>query len=360
MRFARVSRKLQVKMRRKSFRGRLLRTSLLIANIAILGVVLLFVFHTSAASNSVNINPSTPSAVANPLDQLSSADVALTIARMANLPETTPITNQADSQAAELAMSATSSSVVAKPQVIATALKSRANITSYVTLPGDTVATIAAKYGITSNSILWSNDLRTNTVAAGQKIVIPPITGIVYTVASGDTPQSLAQKFSANEAQIIAYNDAEISGLQVGEQILIPNGTQPQTQVVATVASAISSSSFPWGGDTPVYGSNGYDYGYCTWFVASQISVPNNWGNASSWAYYAALSGWNVSSTPTVGAIAQTPYAAGGEGHVAIVTAVSPDGTQIKYEDMNGLAGWGRVGYSGWTSSTLFPNYITH
>jgi surface antigen len=125
-------------------------------------------------------------------------------------------------------------------------------------------------------------------------------------------------------------------------------------------ASTVSraAASFPWGAG-PIYGYNGYDYGYCTWYVATQIAVPSNWGNASSWSYYASLSGWHVSSTPTVGAIAQTPYAAGGLGHVAVVNAVSADGTQIQYRDMNGIAGWGRVGYSGWVSASRYPHYIT-
>jgi surface antigen len=183
--------------------------------------------------------------------------------------------------------------------------------------------------------------------------VIPPVNGIVYTVKAGDTPQSLATKYNANAAQITAYNDAEISGLQTGEQIVIPNG-----QIQPAAASNFSDNTPA--NFYPAYGSNGYDYGFCTWYVASQISVPNNWGNASSWAYYAALTGWTVSSTPIVGAIAQTPYAAGGEGHVAIVTAVSADGSQIQYKDMNGLAGWGRVGYSGWVSASTFPHYIYH
>ncbi len=121
--------------------------------------------------------------------------------------------------------------------------------------------------------------------------------------------------------------------------------------------SVASAGGFPWGGG-PIYGFNGYDYGFCTWYVASQIAVPSNWGNASSWSYYASISGWSVSSTPSVGAIAQTPYAAGGEGHVAIVDAVN--GNLIKYRDMNGLAGWGAVGYSGWVSASTFPNYISH
>jgi surface antigen len=88
------------------------------------------------------------------------------------------------------------------------------------------------------------------------------------------------------------------------------------------------------------------------------VAVPNNWGNANTWDNYAALSGWTVSSVPRAGAIAQSD--AGWEGHVAYVEAVSPDGTQMKYSDMNGLAGWGRVGYSDWVPANRFPHYIYH
>lgn len=352
-------------MRRSAYRKRVLRISLLTGNLFILGTVVFFVVQASATTAApIGLAAPATGGVANPLDQLSSANIALNIAKTENLPETTAISNQAESQAADLAMASTNNAVVAKPQVVATALKSRANISTYVTQPNDTIASIAAKFGITSNSILWSNELRSDTISANQKLVIPPVTGIVYTVAKGDTPQSLARTYSASEAQIIAYNDAEISGIQVGEQILIPNGTKPVAIAppVVSYASSVSTqgASFPWGGNSPVYGSNGYDYGYCTWYVASLISVPNNWGNASSWAFYAARSGWSVSTTPTVGAIAQTPFAAGGEGHVAIVRAVSADGSQIRFSDMNGLAGWGRVGYSGWVSASTFVNYISH
>jgi surface antigen len=355
-------------MRRKSYRRRVTRGALLASNAVILAVILAFVLlnprATTPTSLTLNSAGSTPNAVANPLDQLSSANVALTIAAVDNLPEQTPISNQAESQAADLAIASTTESVANKPQVVTTALKSRADIQTYVTQSGDSVGSIATKFGVTSNSILWSNNLNTNNVAPNQSLVIPPVNGIVYTVKSGDTPDSLAKKFSANKDEIAAYNDAELSGLQPGERIIIPNGTQPAT-VTTSYASPVRASasaspaSFPWGSG-PIYGSNGYDYGYCTWYVASRVPVPSNWGNASTWSYYAALSGWTVSSTPRVGAIAQTPYAAGGEGHVAIVEAVSPDGTQIKYSDMNGIAGWGRVGYSDWVSASLYPHYIYH
>jgi surface antigen len=318
-------------------------------NVVLIMLVVIFVVQRPKTGNAVGSSavPIDSASLVDPIDQLSSADIAVTVSRVANLPEATAVENEAQSVNAELATVPTDSSIAPKPQVVATAFKSNQDIQTYVMQPGDTIASVAAKFGIPSTSITWSNTSAPTNPPAGTKLVIPPISGIVYTVQAGDTPQSLATKYNANLVQLIAYNDAEINGIHAGEQILIPNGQPPSAPTYNFYQA--------------VYGSaNGYDFGYCTWYVASQISVPNNWGNASSWAYYAALSGWNVSTTPTVGAIAQTADAAGGEGHVAIVDAVSPDSSQIQYRDMNGLAGWDRVGYSGWVSSTTFQHYLTH
>jgi surface antigen len=340
-----------------------LRISLVASNVIILAVVMAFVLQkphdTSAtqplAAGSTAVNDT----VANPLDQLSSADIAQTVAQLNSLPEATAVTNQAQSEAANIAMASAGNDVISKPQVVATALKSRADIQNYTTVAGDTVSSLAAKFGVTTDSIRWSNSLSSaDTLNPGTHLVIPPVNGIVYTVKSGDTAASLATQFNASADQITAYNDAEISGLTPGEQIIIPNATQNSGPTAASIASAagIGGGGFAFG-SVPVYGYNGYDYGYCTWYVATQIPVPANWGNASTWAYYASMSGWHVSTTPTVGAIAQTALAAGGEGHVAIVTAVNPDGS-IQIRDMNGIAGWGRVGY-GTKSASAFQHYIT-
>jgi surface antigen len=330
----------------------------LVSNIIVLGVIIAVVVQNPHNSN-LNV-PALPTAdsqttVANPLDQVSSADIAQTVAQLNGLPETTAITNQAQSQAADIAIAASNDDVVSKPQVVNTALKSRADIQQYTTVAGDSVSSLATRFGVTSDSIRWSNNLSGDALSPGLNLTIPPVSGIVYTVKAGDTPDTLAARFNANRDQIIAYNDAEISGLQVGEQIIIPNATQ-LTTASAIRGSSAGGSSFPWGSG-PIYGSNGYDYGYCTWYVATQVPVPANWGNASTWAYYARLSGWNVSKAPTVGSIAQTGDAAGGEGHVAIVTGVNPDGS-IQIKDMNGLAGWGRVG-TGTVSASEFQNFIS-
>jgi surface antigen len=337
-------------LRRRPLHRRVVRYSLIGANITILAVVIGFLAlspHTSASEQTAAATVVAGNA-ANPLDLLSSADVAASVADVANLPEATAVRDQASSVKAELAVAPAEDVVAAKPQVVATALKSRQDIQTYTAQSGDTLASLAAKFDVTSNSILWSNALKTTTVNAGTKLLIPPVTGIVYTVKAGDTPTSLAQKYGANAQAITSFNDAEISGLTPGEQIVIPNGQIQQASLPSY------NSNF-----TATYGNNGYDFGFCTWYVASQIAVPSNWGNASSWAYYSALSGWNVSTTPAVGAIAQTALAAGGQGHVAIVTAVSADGSQLQFKDMNGIAGWDRVGQSGWVSASTYQHYIT-
>ncbi len=346
-----------MKLHRRALRRRAVRLALLTGNLLILATLLVFVLQnprTTASTNSILGNTSQDRAVINPLDQLSSADIALTVARLNNLPEATAINNQADSQATELTMAPTTDNVVSKPQVVTTALKSRNDIRSYKTVAGDTISSLATKFGVTSDSIRWSNAVVGDTVTIGVDLKIPPVTGIVYIVKTGDTIDSLASKYKVSQDQIVAYNDTEITGIKVGEQILIPNGSLP-APVLVRASAASSYSGFAWGGGSPVYGSNGYDYGYCTWYVASRIAVPSNWGNANTWDNYAPQSGWIVSSTPRAGAIGQSD--AGYEGHVAIVEEVHDDGT-IVYSDMNGLAGFGRVGRSGSVSASKFPHYI--
>lgn len=338
----------------KSVRRRFVRRGLLLGNILLLIVVGVFVVSNRSASGAVRASTlssatSTADQATSPLDQLSSSQIALTAAQMAGLPELTAVRNQADSDSLMLAVVPNDSTTLNKPQIVATALKSRADIIHYTTRAGDSISSISKKFNVTPGSIRWSNNISGDTLTAGLHLLIPPINGVVYTVKAGDTPASLAARYQADQNQIISFNDAEIGGLHPGERIVIPNG---QVAVVAAI------SNLGFGSFTATYGGNGYDYGYCTWYVANRVAVPTNWGNANTWDNYAALSGWTVSTVPRPGAIAQTD--AGWEGHVAYVEAVSADGSQMKYSDMNGLAGWGRVGYSDWVPANHFPHYIYH
>lgn len=345
---------MDAKTRKKS-----IKYSLILGNITLLVIVSSFILINRSASQTVRSSTvsslnSVASDITNPLDQLSSSQIALAAAQSANMKELTSLRNQVDSDSLTLNIIPNDNVAVAKPQIVATAQKSKQDIRQYIAVGGDTVASLATKFGVTVESIKWSNSLTGNILTAGVKLSIPPVNGIVYTVKAGDTPASLATRYQADASQIIAYNDAEFSGLKPGEQVIIPNGRIIAPVVIArayTNATSFISASF-----APNYGYNGYDFGYCTYYVANRISVPANWGNANTWDNYASLSGWTVSSVPVAGAIGQSDR--GAEGHVGVVEAVSPDGAMIKYSDMNGLAGWGRVGYSDWAPASRFSKYI--
>jgi LysM repeat protein len=343
----------------KKTRKRYTKWGIVAGNALLLLLVSTFILANRSASQTVrsstlNSATSTVEASTNPLDQLSSAQIALTAAQATQLPELNAIRNQADSDNLTLRVIPNDAVAVAKPQIVSTAQKSKQDIKTYVAVAGDSVSSVADKFGLNANSIKWSNNLTSNNINVGTKLVIPPVNGVVYTVKSGDTPASLGTRYQADPNQIIAYNDAEITGLKPGDQIIIPNG-----QIFTPVVSRFAAPSFTVVSFTATYGGNGYDYGYCTWYAASRVGVPTNWGNANTWDNYAAISGWTVSSVPVVGAVAQSDNMSY-LGHVAVVEAVSPDGSMIKYSDMNGLAGWGRVGYSDWVSVGTYQHYIYH
>lgn len=334
------------------------------ANVVIIVLVtsVVWVGHNRAASSALPLlNQSAEDAeTPAPLDPISSADIAANIARATNIPEVVAVSNQADSAGAQVVAATAEETVVAKPQFVVGGSKSKEDIKQYTTVDGDTVSSLSVKFGVTTDSIKWSNGLTADTVVAGKTLKIPPSNGIVYKVASGDTVDSIATKYNANKEQLMFVNNLDIEkqgNFKLGETILIPDGVQPiTTSNRSTRTASTNNSSASVYGFSPIYGDNGYVRGYCTYYVASRISVPKNWGNANTWDNYARASGWTVSSAPRAGAILQTDT--GWAGHVGIVEAVSEDGKMIKFSDMNGIAGFGRVGYSDWVPASSYPHYI--
>lgn len=340
----------------KRSRRKMTRWGIIGGNFFLLLTIGLFVLLNRSASqtvrsSTVNSAVTTVSSVSNPLDQLSSSQIALQAAQLTGMPELTAVRNQADSEYALLSFIPNDTTTLSKPQIVSTALKSKLDIVNYVVQPGDSVDSLAAKFSLTVGSITGSNSLGGTALKPGTTILIPPANGIIYKVQAGDTINKIINKYGADRDLTILVNDAE-NDVKPGEYIWIPNVAQPSVAASRGYGRSLLSAAF-----TPTFGYNGYDFGFCTWYVASRIPVPSNWGNANTWDDYARRTpGWGVSLVPSVGAIAQTD--GGGLGHVAIVSAVSPDGSQIIYTDMNGIAGWGRVGTSGWVSASHFQHYI--
>lgn len=108
----------------------------------------------------------------------------------------------------------------------------------YIVKSGDSLWSIAKKYGVTVNELKNANNLTTNTLSIGQRLKIPVKSGtdtgqknyINYTVKSGDSLYSIAQKNNLTVQELKNYNNLTNDVLQIGQTIRIPivaNGQLP-------------------------------------------------------------------------------------------------------------------------------------
>ncbi len=278
------------------------------------------------------------------IDQVAAANLAADLASQADLPIANNVNNQAISLSAKSQLAQTSDETISKPEIIASNVSASKAFTIYKTQPGDTAATIAAKFSLNPNTIKWANNIPGDAVEPGRDLLIPPVDGVVYTAQAGDSAESIAQKFNGDAQRVILYNDLETSStVTAGTQVIIPGGSPIIAVSTTSSRSGGSSSAAATGIYASLSGGNRYDFGYCTWYAFNRRAalgrpVGGMWGNASSWASLARASGFSVNNRPAVGAVMQTANAAGGYGHVAVVESVNSDGS-ILVSEMN-YAGW--------------------
>ena len=154
-----------------------------------------------------------------------------------------------------------------------------------------------------------------------QKVEVePPVEEKIYTIEE----KIRDNHYNCNEqTQYIRADNAEC----LDKPVYTPRTTQTRSEPIRNSSQRTYSPG------------NTYSRGYCTWYVKNTLGwVPNGWGNANTWASRARSQGYTVSSTPVVGAVAQT--SSGGLGHVAVVTGVS--GNSVTITEMN-YTGWNRV-----------------
>lgn len=112
--------------------------------------------------------------------------------------------------------------------------KPRSEDIVYTILEGDTLGTIAEKFGVSQNTIKWANQSVTQwkTLKIGNTLTIPPVTGVVHTVKSGETIYSISKKYKADAQSIVdfpfnAFTNDETFALAVGQRLVIPDGIMP-------------------------------------------------------------------------------------------------------------------------------------
>lgn len=107
----------------------------------------------------------------------------------------------------------------------------------YKVVSGDSLYSIAKKYGITMQEIMDFNNLGSTILTVGQVLKIPvayeeeipSISEVTYTVKSGDNLYSIARKYNVTVSDLMNYNNLTSNLLSIGQVIRIPSNTSSST-----------------------------------------------------------------------------------------------------------------------------------
>jgi murein DD-endopeptidase MepM/ murein hydrolase activator NlpD len=127
---------------------------------------------------------------------------------------------------------------------------SNTEISTYVVQSGDTLSGIAQMFGVSVNTILWSNDItKASGIRPGQSLIILPVSGITHIVKSGETIKGITLQYKADLKEVLEYNELTLSStLSVGQRIILPDveiTTSLPTRLVVgkTLSSGASNSA---------------------------------------------------------------------------------------------------------------------
>ena len=99
---------------------------------------------------------------------------------------------------------------------------------TYVVKKGDSLYKIANSYGITVDELKKENNLSSNLLNIGQILSIPiksndSSSGNIYTVVKGDTLYSIARKNGVSVDEIKRENNLTSNTLSIGQKLIIPS-----------------------------------------------------------------------------------------------------------------------------------------
>ncbi len=143
----------------------------------------------------------------------------------------------------------------------------RLEVVEYTVQPGDALFTIAKRFGITPETLLWANpklESNPDILSPGMVLKIPPVNGVLYKWKEGDTFESVAEKFGADPEDIINFlgNHIDLTDPKVepGQVVMVPGGHRAFHQwVIPVIPEGNAGVSLSYLGP-----------GYCTQWYSKQ------------------------------------------------------------------------------------------
>lgn len=111
---------------------------------------------------------------------------------------------------------------------------------TYKVKKGDTLYSIAKKYGVTVKDLMKENRLLRETIYVGQELVVPThyhqAGKGTYTVNPGDTVWSISKRFGISPKELKTANSLQEDMVLIGQKLLIPGEIETMEATVAGAA----------------------------------------------------------------------------------------------------------------------------
>lgn len=164
----------------------------------------------------------------------------------------------------------------------------QATASLYEVRTGDTLTSIASRYGIPVSWIMVSNNLMSTTIYPGQKLYVPA-GGVLHTVRAGETLAAIAAAYGVSET-VIAETNGVRENPQPGQRLYIPN---PATVPAPWAGQA---QGFMWpvrGSISSTFGPRVHPiYGIPSFHTGLDIAVPEGTAVRASASGIVTFSGW--------------------------------------------------------------------
>lgn len=136
--------------------------------------------------------------------------------------------------------------------------KPRDKVITYRVQKGDSLTTIAQKFGISTDTIKWANDLTLDDLTVDDELKILPVSGIAHKVVKGETVYTIAKKYDTEPQAIVDFPFNDFANPQTftlveGQMLVVPDGVKPsevptpRRQVfIAQGPVTVSAAGFTW------------------------------------------------------------------------------------------------------------------